>query len=271
MQESPACGSDAEAVIPKGCGGMFELAPGDMRSRLVEDADPREERDNTEAVYQRLRAAILRCEVPAGTPISQVRLARQLGVSRTPLREAMRMLQREELIEAIPKQRVRVAGFSIEDLDRLYAMRISLEALAIRLTVPHLSREDLQGLADCLAQMDVLAEGKEYDRWNMRHRGFHAALVAAAGQRLFKEIEKLSDHAERYRRFYITHMPDSWSVGMSEHYAIFEACRARMPAAAAEQLGRHYSTVALRVIASVAPEYDPVTIRTALRAVIQGS
>jgi DNA-binding GntR family transcriptional regulator len=249
---------------------MPEFVP--LNIRLLEGNDNKylDERDNTEAVYQQLRESILSCELPTGTPLSQVQLAKQLGVSRTPLREALRMLQRDGLIEAVPNQRVRVAGFSVEDLDQLYAMRIGLEAIGIRMTVPQMSTEVIQRMENYLAQMEALATNKEYDCWNVPHRAFHAMLMASANKRLFKEIENLSDHAERYRRFYTTQTPGSWSVGMAEHSSIFEACKARDVAAAAEQLGRHYSTVALRVIASVAPEYDPVTIRTALRIVLQG-
>lgn len=250
---------------------MFELMPLDSRSSIADNNHRLDEGDSVEAIYQRLRSAILNCEVPVATPLSQVQLARKLGVSRTPLREAMRMLQHEGLIEATPNQRVRVAGFSVEDLDQLYAMRISLEALCVQLTVPHMCATDIQQLEDCLIQMDTLTKTGEYDCWNVPHRAFHALLVAGGGKRLRKQIDQLSSYAERYRRFYTTRILDAWVVGMYEHTTIFEACKARNPANTAEQLGRHYSTVALRVIAEVAPEYDPVAIRTALRMVLQRS
>jgi len=250
---------------------MAESVSLDIRSIVAGNNQSCEEGDSMEAVYQRLRSAILNCEIPVATPLSQVQLARKLGVSRTPLREAMRMLQREGLIEASPNRRVQVAGFSVEDLDQLYAMRISLEALGVRLTVPQMSSDDMRQLEDCLTRMDEFTEIEEYDCWNGPHRAYHSILVAGAGKRLCRQIEQLSGHAERYRRFYTTQTPDAWLAGLFEHATIFEACKARNPAVAAEQLGRHYSTVALRVIATVAPEYDPVAIRTALRMVLQGS
>ncbi|HVB22576.1 MAG TPA: GntR family transcriptional regulator [Ktedonobacteraceae bacterium] len=250
---------------------MSEPASLDFRFSVAADNQRLDDGDSMEAVYQQLRAAILNCEIPVATPLSQVQLARKLGVSRTPLREAIRLLQREGLIEASPNQRVRVAGFSVEDLDQLYAMRISLEALGVRMTVPYMNTADMQQLEDCLARMDELTEIEEYDCWNVPHRTYHALLVAGAGKRLCKQIEQLSGHAERYRRFYTAQTSGAWLAGLFEHSTIFEACKARHPAAAAEQLGRHYSTVALRVIATVAPEYDPVAIRTALRMVLQGN
>src|SRR5438093_2866658 len=228
-------------------------------------------RGNTEAVHERLRSAILRCEIPADTPLSQVQLAKQFGVSPTPLREALRMLQREGLVVAEVNRRVRVVGFSVADLDQLYATRIAIEALAIRMTIPHLNEGALEALNLHLTRMDERAAVEDYACWDIHHRAFHRSLVAYSGARLIDEIEKLSDHAERYRRFYTAQTPGAWAAGAAQHRAILDACKARNPAAAAEQLGRHYSTVALRVIAYTAPEYDPITVRTALRMVLQSA
>src|SRR5437868_1733883 len=119
-------------------------------------------RDSTEVAYLQLRRAILRCEIPSGTQLSQRELSQLTGVGRTPLREALRMLQREGLVEAEPNHRVRVADFSIPELEQLYAMRISLEALAIRLTVPLLQADELRQLERFLTQMAVLPSPEEH-------------------------------------------------------------------------------------------------------------
>src|SRR5438093_11282 len=111
---------------------------------------------STEVVHDRLRRAILRGEFDPKVPLSQVKLAARLGVSRTPLREALRMLEREGLIDSEPNRRVRVAALSPTDLEELYATRIVLEALAIKLTVPTLEEEDLAALEACLERGEVL-------------------------------------------------------------------------------------------------------------------
>lgn len=226
-------------------------------------------RDSTEIAYLQLRRAIVRCQIPSGVHISQRKLSELTGIGRTPLREALRMLQREGLVEAEPNHRVRVADFSIPDLEQLYAMRISLETLAIRLTVPLLQAEELRQLQDLLAQMSELPTPLEYERWEVPHRAFHLALVAHAGSRVVTMIAQLSDHAERYRRFYSNEVPRSFERGVREHQAIVDACQARDPARAAEYLARHYSSVALGTLAVLAPEYDPLLLRTALHSVIQ--
>src|ERR1700743_3766248 len=111
---------------------MAELVPQD-------NAAPA--RQSAEYVHRRVREAILEAELPPGETMSQVALAEDLGVSRTPLREALRMLQGEGLIEARPNRRVRVAPMSADDLEQLYAVRVALEAQALRLAIPRMSAE----------------------------------------------------------------------------------------------------------------------------------
>ena len=87
-------------------------------------------RDNVEQVYRRVREAILEGEIPPGSAMSQVALADELGVSRTPLREALRMLQCEGLVDAQANRRVTVKPISATDLEELVVMRVALETEA---------------------------------------------------------------------------------------------------------------------------------------------
>lgn len=225
----------------------------------------REDWETAEAVHESLRAAILRNEFPAGAILNQVHLAKQLGVSRTPLREAFRMLRREGLIEGKPNQRVRVATMSLTGLEDLYAMRICLEALAVRLTVPRLSEADLDGLDARSAEMEAFAQAEDYRQWETPHRAFHLGLVAHAGIQQRRLVEELFDHATRYRRAYTTEIPRAWSRGVREHRGILQACRDRDAALASERLARHYSSVVVGLLGALAPEHEPVAVRAALR------
>ena len=98
---------------------------------------------STQHAYEELRRQILQGELAPGATFSQVQLSDQLGVSRTPLREAVRLLQMEGLLRAEPRRRVRVSPLSTEDFEDLYAIRIALESLAVRLTVPQLDQTEL--------------------------------------------------------------------------------------------------------------------------------
>ena len=221
---------------------------------------------STEVVHDQLREAILRGEFDPRVPISQVQLAATLGVSRTPLREALRMLQREGLIDSEPNRRVRVAELSTADLEQLYASRVVIETLAARLTVPRYTAEDLAELRGALADMTQLLRGRDIDAWEDAHRRYHELLRKYAGERIERLARDLSDHTERYRRVYIAE-PRAWSAAAAEHTAIVEACATGAAAAASAQLARHLARTALTLIAMIDPAHEPTPVREALKLV----
>lgn len=224
-------------------------------------------RQNVEAVHERLREAILHGQLAPGEEIAQTRVAKDLGVSRTPLREALRMLQREGLVEGEPNRSYRVAGFSLPDLEELYVARISLEASAIRVTIPRLESEDIARLEGDMAQMAHFAAQRDYPRWEVPHRAFHRGLVARSGRRLVAMVSQLSDHTERYRRLYTTAQePRGWSVGVREHRAILDACAERDADAGAAALARHLAHTVIGLVAMVDPSYRPEALETAVAA-----
>jgi len=218
---------------------------------------------STEVVHDRLRADILRGEFDPREPINQVQLAKRLGVSRTPLREALRMLQREGLIAAEPNRRVRVAALSVSDLEQLYAARIVIDALRVRLVVPRLTPDDV---AELRQRLDAMAAERDLDAWDVHHRSFHDLLKRRVGERLDRIAQDLFDHTERYRRVYLAE-PRAWLAAAREHTAIFEACQRGEAVAASHHVARHLGTTALTIIAMASPERDPVPIREALRMV----
>jgi GntR family transcriptional regulator, rspAB operon transcriptional repressor len=217
----------------------------------------RRDGDNVEMVHDQLRRSILRGELEAGVTFSQVQLAARCGVSRTPLREALRMLQREGLITSEPNRRVTVAPFSLPDLEQIYSMRVLLEAAAIRASVPVMTPEDIADLQGHLARMDHFAAESDYDRWDVPHRAFHQGLVRRAGDRFASTLAELSDHGERYRRYYTVNEPKFGARGAKEHKAILEAVKQRDLDASAAALVLHLSHTVYALIDMVDPGYEP--------------
>lgn len=218
---------------------------------------------STEDVYERVRAAILDGQLAPGALMSQVALAEELGISRTPLREALRMLQSEGLVEGEPNRRVRVARMTAPDLEELAVMRITLEAEALRLSVPEMTSGDLARLEGHMAEMSYYASERNYRGWNVPHQQFHRALTAHAGERVNFVLGQMFDHSERYRRLHIGQGPSAWAT--PQHRDILDACKAGDRDLGAALLAGHLARTGLEVSELLEPGYDPKRLKTAVR------
>lgn len=241
-----------------------------LQAEAFHDSPDRE--NGVVPLYKRLRTMILNGMFPPGSMLSQVKLAESLGVSRIPLREALRMLQNEGLVEAEHNQRARVPVFDPAMVDSLYASRMVLEALSIRLTVPHLTQVDGQAIEQSLAELDTAAALEDLDAWEAPHRRFHRLLVLHAEVSTRQRIAGYADQCEYYRRLYYrlvnTQQPTRPAkVIAAEHHAIAQACIQGNADLATYLLTRHYARTVLTVLGQMAPEFDPVAVRTALQIV----
>src|ERR1700691_1436909 len=142
----------------------------DAMARVVELPDIRkvdlpEARQAIPHVHAYLRECILDGTLTPGTKLSQVSLAQQLGISRTPLREVLRMLQEEGLVEIEPNQRTRVAGLDPQELDDVYASRILLETLALSLTLEEFTPARQRDAQRMLTAMRQAAKTGDFGTW----------------------------------------------------------------------------------------------------------
>ncbi|HYT09381.1 MAG TPA: GntR family transcriptional regulator [Mycobacteriales bacterium] len=227
-------------------------------------------RDSTARIHRDLRAGILMGEIPAGSSLAQAHVAQRFGVSRGPVREAFRLLQREGLIDAEVNRRARVASFSAEEVEQLYSLRVVTESLAIGTSVPRFTDEDLAGLGRLLDAVDAVPVD-DLRAFERAHLEFHQGCLRHGGERTLGWIEQWSEHTERYRRVYVTGEPQVRALGAVEHREILAACLARDPTAAASLVARHLARAALTMMAMMSPEYDPALIRAALRQVTAGT
>lgn len=235
-------------------------------NELGENAEPDIPDSNLVRAHQGLRSAIISGELAPGAVLSQVQLAQLLGVSRTPLREALRLLEMEGLVEARHNLRVRVAKLSSADLEQLYVLRIVNEASAVQTSVPRMTEDDLSQLQVTLTQMSERQRAGDEVGWEEAHRRFHHLLVKHAGNRVVRLLTQLGEHSERYRRVLIRTVPRAWQQGESEHAAICEACVNRDAARAAELLAHHLGRTALSLLMVDSLDYDAAALRTAIRA-----
>lgn len=233
----------------------------ELKLRKLEDGE------RAAGIYDYLRQRILDGDIPPETTISQVQLAQQLGISRTPLREALRRLQQEGLIQAEPNRRARVVGLDPADLEIVYASRLFYEPLGLLMTVPLLSEDDVGALTRELAGMRRASDESDYPAWELAHGRFHGLLALHAAEPLKIQIAAYAARGNRYRRLYQSAISRNWNVGDPEHEAILVACRDGDKDRAASELARHLGGIALSLLGRVRPEYEPTVLRNALRMV----
>jgi DNA-binding GntR family transcriptional regulator len=228
------------------------------------------DRQHVGMVHERLRSAILHGEIPPGATTSQAALAEQLSAGRTPLREALRMLQGEGLVVSEPNRRVRIAELSADDAEQLYVIRVSLEAVAIRITVPTLTSADFAALEGYMAQMDRYIRVDDQPGFRESHRAFHQLLVAGAGPRVSEQMAELFDHGERYRVHYGC-ANGTYEDRREEHRGILDAADAGDADLAALRLCEHYAGTVSRIFAELDPGHPLADLRTTMRTVAPGA
>jgi DNA-binding GntR family transcriptional regulator len=224
--------------------------------------------DTVSGIHAHLRRLILDGHFPPGSTLSQVQLAQTLGISRTPLREALRRLQEEGLIVAQVNRRARVVGLDANELETLYATRILLSALGLSVTMPRFTAGDFKVLERALADMHQASEDDNIEGWEQAHHHFHERLAIHANPSLRESINRLVDRSDLYRRVGLKIDPHRWPASDEDHVRLLEACRQGDRDRAVEILARHSARTALTVMAQQLPEHEPATIRSALQIVL---
>lgn len=170
-----------------------------------------------------LREAIATGDFPEGDPLPQNDIAAALGVSRTPVRESLRLLEAEGWIEFSPHRGAVVATLSSDEVRQIFEIRFTLEALALKQSLPKLDVSVFDQAARILDDLDIETD---IGRWVALNRRFHMTLYAGAGARLITLIESQYDAVDRYLRLELVEM-DNAGDSQDEHRAILVACRER--------------------------------------------
>jgi len=184
----------------------------------------------TTSAYQQIRAAILRMEFQPGQKLQETALAEWLGTSRTPVREALRQLQGEGLIETSASRGVVVAEVSIDDIENAYLVLEVLEALASLLAAERLADADASRLRAILDDMNDPASTMTVDRWAGLDSDFHDTIRSiAANPKLAQVANMVYPVIECVRSTYLREgsEPDRLATAISSHTELGEAILAR--------------------------------------------
>lgn len=208
-----------------------------------------------EQTYQALRSSILSGELPPGARLVETQLAEQLHVSRTPIREAMRQLQRDSLVMTDASGGLRVTTISIEDAAQLYDCRLALEQLSVQEACRTATADQLKALETLVSQAEQLIEhsvSPVQSAWMLDlDYQFHRSIAESSGNRwLLTLLEQVFDKMVLLRVQTTRHNPRVLEI-RNEHRHIFETIAQRDEVAALQAIQTHLTASKVRVMQEV--------------------
>lgn len=185
-----------------------------------------------------LREAIVMGDLPEGERLIEADLAERYGVSRGPVRDAFRILQAEGLVES-RRQGVVVTGIGPDDINELYSLRGTLEALAVRLVMKGAETTSLARLDDTVQAMERAAGAKDPEAFGLADIDFHNEICALSGHR------RLTDVWQQYKEIMMTllrltvFLHQNLDANAVKHRELFDLIKAGDPTAAEAELANH--------------------------------
>ncbi len=192
-----------------------------------------------DVVFKTLRKGILTGELKPGERLMEIHLAKRLGVSRTPIREAIRKLELEGLVTMIPRRGAEVANITEKNLQDVLEVRQALESLAIELACERITEEKKQELEKRLCQVETAVHTGDTGAIASADVAFHDAIVEASGNvRLTQLVSNLGEQMYRYRFEYIKDVSKHPQI-MQEHRMMFESIMEKDKRKAAQTVKTH--------------------------------
>lgn len=192
-----------------------------------------------EKAYAEIRRRILSGELSADAPLSEYQLAAELELSRTPVREAVKRLEREGLVHSIPNRGTVVAELTVRDISEIYQVREQLEGFAARLAAEIMSEESIQKLEEEIDTLNTLASEGQLNEVVASDIRLHKQIIAATqNSRLIELLGTLDDQMHRVRALF----PEStqWlEATLADHANIVNAIKAHDEHAAENAMRAH--------------------------------
>ena len=234
------------------------LRPVDDESTIV----PITRQTLTHQTTEALRERILRGEFGDNMPLRQDAIAAELGVSRIPVREALRQLEAEGLVVFNPHRGAVVSSLSIGEIEELFELRAQIESDLVRRAVPRVRREDISSAKDTLKAYDVAFRKGEITTWGKLNWEFHATLYAPA-DRVFTMavVQRLHQQSDRYMRMQLV-LTHGETRASDEHRAILAAIEERDVREAAHLMRDHILGAGRRLVTFVRTEREAAVTKT---------
>ncbi|MCE5342745.1 MAG: GntR family transcriptional regulator [Eubacteriales bacterium] len=175
-----------------------------------------------EIAYETLKHAIITGQIPAGVRIVETEYADILHISRTPLREALRKLERDGLVEYVLRRGVIVRAFTIADVEEIYTIRNALEMITLPTIISNATPEDIRSMREKLRQMDAYIARNDIDGVSPLARSFHDQLTAISGlNRILRVIQSQDEYIRRFSAMSIARETRR-TTAHAEHYKLVD-------------------------------------------------
>ena len=192
-----------------------------------------------DVVFNTLRQAILRGELKPGERLMEIQLANKLGVSRTPIREAIRKLELEGLVLMIPRKGAEVAEITEKNMLDVLEVRRALEELAVKLACERITEEEIQELKEAADAFQKILSEKDITKIAEADEAFHDVIFKSTGNdRLIQLLNSLREQMYRYRLEYLKREEYHPQL-LEEHQQIIDRITRKDQSEAAELIDRH--------------------------------
>jgi DNA-binding GntR family transcriptional regulator len=193
----------------------------------------------TEEIENILRERILKGEYGIGERIKENQVANELKVSRTPIREAFKQLEKEGLIESVPNRGSFAMGLTKQDVQDIYAVRAAVEALAVEWAVDRIGEDEIFRLQDAFDRMEFYTRKQDSRKVMELNKTFHEIIYSASGSRFLAQIlTAYQEYVEKTRKATV-YCSDNLPIILQEHRQILLAIQERNKEKAVELISLH--------------------------------
>ncbi|MBS7526294.1 GntR family transcriptional regulator [Fusibacter paucivorans] len=198
-------------------------------------------RSLSDVVFQKLRNDIVNGLYPKGYKLNEIKIAKEMDISRTPVREALKQLELEGLIDSIPNRGAVVVGISDQDVKDLCAMRQSIEDVAIRFAIDRMSSDDVEKLEDIYDLMAFYTKKADVDKVFDLNTSFHETIYQTLNSPQLESILKHFQDLLRISRYQSLNREGRIQATLDEHGRILDAIKSRNAELAATEVTNHHS------------------------------
>lgn len=215
----------------------------------IVDLKIRDYKNAREAAFEKIKEAIIKGHFKPGEKLVEQTLAQEMGVSRTPVREAIRRLEAEGFVVSIPRKGVVVSRADKEEIVQLYSIRAELEGLAARWAIENADEDDIRKLDEAISRMEETAASGDLDGVVQSNALFHDAIAQASKSRILCTLLKtLQDNIQRFR-FQSLHLSGRPEAALAEHKEIVAAIKEKKTEEADRLLKEHLQNACAAALA----------------------